>query len=101
MKGSVANEPPPWQLFKEGTGIYVKKGGILDVQGGTLTNACKSLWNGVFVYGNPTTYITNYSQQGYAAFRMMGEQVPVVEKALYGVITVSEVPEGEGNMYIL
>jgi len=84
--------------FVEGTGIYVKKGGILDVQGGTLTNACNSLWNGVFVYGNPSAYITNYSEQGYAAFRLLGEQAPVVENALYGVITVSEVPEGEGNM---
>lgn len=32
--------------------IYVKRGGKLRVQGGTITNVCGSLWGGIEVWGN-------------------------------------------------
>ena len=66
--------------FVEGAGIIVERGGCLYVNGGTLTNACTNLWNGVEVLGDPTS-IRN--PQGYARF-----DNAIVENAIHGVYTL-------------
>jgi hypothetical protein len=99
----ISGTPPPWSTdmvkhhniyitsggsltinskisFVEGTGIIVERGGYLYVNGGTLTNACGSLWNGVEVLGDPSSI---WRPQGYARF-----QNAVVENAVHGVYTV-------------
>ena len=48
----------------EGKGIVVKAGGKLDIDGGSITNACGNLWFGIQVYGDPTSS-SNPADQGW------------------------------------
>ena len=76
--------------FVGGTGLIVQEGGHLIVNGGTLTSACGSLWNGVSVHGDPLQPMLNFSYQGYAEFHNA-----LVENAISGVRTLGGYPEQE------
>ena len=76
--------------FVGGTGLIVQEGGHLVVNGGILTSACVSLWNGVTVYGDPLQPISNLSCQGYAEFHNA-----LVENAIAGVRTLGGAPDRE------
>jgi len=68
--------------FAGGTGIIVGKGGQLHVNGGTLTNACGTEWNGITVLGDPTQPFTDLSSHGFA--QLMNS---IVENACFGIRT--------------
>lgn len=68
--------------FIGNTGIHVKPGSQLYVNGGTLTGACGSLWNGISVAGDPKQPINNPLYQGYAELNDA-----LVEHAVYGIRT--------------
>ena len=73
--------------FVDGTGIYIYPQGRLIVNGGTLTSACGSQWNGVIVNGDPRMSM-NIQYQGVAEFYNA-----LVENAIVGVRTEGGEPE--------
>jgi len=50
------------------TRIDVKPGGNLRVNGGTITNGCDGLWDGIAVWGDNSDNTQSYSIQGHAYF---------------------------------
>lgn len=61
--------------------IYVKQGAKLIVDGGTLTNACFSNWQGIEVWGDTAKKQLPVSNQGYVQFRNNA----VLENARIGI----------------
>jgi hypothetical protein len=74
--------------FVQGTGIFVREGGQLHVNGGTLTSACGTLWNGVVVTGDPNMPFNDLSSHGWADFNGA-----TVEHAIAGARTMGGEPD--------
>ncbi len=67
----------------EGRSIKVKRGGLLVIDGGTISNECAGMWQGIQVWGDPTKAHT-FPNQGKVIIRNEGR----IEMAKYGIRTV-------------
>ena len=65
----------------KGKAITVKPGSKLDIDGGTITNACGSLWDGIYVEGN-SNQTQSVSKQGYLKIR----NGSIIKNAYQGVV---------------
>jgi len=72
--------------------IMVEQGGTLIVDGGTLTNACFNMWQGIEVWGHSNLSQSPTSNQGLVSIR--GNSV--IENARFGVSTGAT--DSEGNI---
>jgi hypothetical protein len=76
----------------EGSKIIIERGGVLIVDGGTLTNGCNGLWKGIEVwgtYGQPQ----NSTYQGFVIVR----NGATIENAEYGIRTVKATDNAQGE----
>jgi len=76
--------------------MYVEPGAKLIVNGGKLTNACFTMWQGIEVMGNPNLPQTPLTNQGYASF-INGA---VVENARIAVSTRSGIISASNSLFL-
>lgn len=64
-----------------GKHIYIEKGCRLTIDGGTISNECGRLWDGIYVEGDVTTSQDNFADKGYLKIINEG----TIQNALVGV----------------
>ena len=67
--------------FMPNAKIFVEKGAKLIVDGGKLTSACGSKWEGIIVYGDPTKDHTNLAAHGIVETK----NGAIIENAEFGI----------------
>jgi len=70
--------------------IMVEQGGTLIVDGGTLTNACFNMWQGIEVWGHSNLSQVPASNQGFVSI----QDNSIIENARFGVSTGATDSEG-------